>query len=100
MFAQVMTVIISSIAALTVIVLGARILWRHGTKTREAAPVHDPRQEALQMAVEAIAIEVERISEAQRFTVGLLTDRLGHRAPDHVGEAPALRPVQPHDTPH
>jgi hypothetical protein len=37
------------------------------------------RLEALQQSVEAIAVEVERISEAQRFTTKLLADR-GQRA--------------------
>jgi hypothetical protein len=97
-----MIVIVSSIAALAVIALGGRILWRLGSglKARETAPAFDPRMEPLQAAVDAIAIEVERISEGQRFTVGLLADRLGNRAPEHVGDVPAVRPARQTDTPH
>jgi hypothetical protein len=35
---------------------------------------HDDRLHHLETAVDSIAIEVERISEAQRFMVGLLGD--------------------------
>jgi hypothetical protein len=37
--------------------------------------VDDPRLEHLQQSVDAIAIEVERIAEAQRFTAKLLAER-------------------------
>lgn len=76
MFAQVMTVIVASMAGFVAIGLGARILWRWGslTKPAEHAPPGDDRMVRLETAVDAIAIEVERISEAQRFMVGLLSD--------------------------
>ena len=48
-------------------------------KQRTVPPVDDARMERLEAAVDAIAIEVERISESQRFTVGLLSDRLPPR---------------------
>lgn len=38
--------------------------------------VHD-RMSRIEQAVDAIAIEVERMSEGQRFTTRLLTERLG-----------------------
>ena len=77
MFAQVMTIIVASIAALVVIGLGARILWRMGSRTKpatsfESSRERDDRLHHLETAVDSIAIEVERISEAQRFMVGLL----------------------------
>jgi len=101
-FAQVMTVIMSSLAVIVVIGLGTRILWRLGSRARTPAvrPIdHREEIERLQTAVDTIAIEVERISEAQRFTVTLLTNRLPSPADDHPGELPpgALAPV---DTPH
>lgn len=78
MFGQVMTIIMASIASLAVIVLGTRFLWRWGSRPK---PVHslndgpwDDRFQRLETAVDSIAIEVERISEAQRFMVGLLGD--------------------------
>ena len=79
MFAQVMTVIVASTASFVGIGLGARVLWRMGSR-KAAAPelpaAVDARLERLEQAVEAIAVEVERISEGQRFTVSLLSDRL------------------------
>jgi hypothetical protein len=60
----------------------ARNLWRRAS--RQAAPAPSPesgqRMERLEQAVDAIAIEVERISEGQRFMTRLLTE----------GSAPAL----------
>ena len=77
-FAQVMTVIVISTAAFVAIALGARILWRKGSavKPRVEAAYDEQRQQRLEMAVDSIAIEVERISEAQRFMVGLLSQPL------------------------
>ena len=43
-------------------------------KPRHAARRDEERQQRLENAADAIAIEVERISEAQRFMVGLLAD--------------------------
>ncbi len=48
------------------------------------------RLERMEQAIEAVAIEVERISEGQRFTTKLLSE--GKSAPD------ALRTVQAKDT--
>ena len=82
-FAVVMVVIVTSIAALVAIGLGARILWRWGSRvqpSQQPTPaVDDSRLQRLENAVEAIAIEVERISEGQRFTVSLLSERLPAR---------------------
>jgi len=54
----------------------ARNIWRRGT--RHAAPARSPeseqRMERLEQAVDAIAIEIERVSEGQRFVTRLLTE--------------------------
>ena len=42
-----------------------------------AQPADDDRLERIERAVEAVAIEVERISEGQRFTTKLLSERNG-----------------------
>jgi hypothetical protein len=42
---------------------------------RAEPPERDARLDRLEQAVDAIAIEVERMSEAQRFTAKLLSDR-------------------------
>ena len=60
----------------------ARNLWKRGSR-QTAAPVSmesTQRMERLEQAVDAIAIEIERISEGQRFVTRLLTE----------GSAPAL----------
>lgn len=77
-FAQVMTVIVASTASFVAIGLGTRILWRKGSvvKAPRGAQYDEDRQQRLETAVDAIAIEVERISEAQRFMVGLLSEPL------------------------
>ena len=97
-FAQVMTVILMSTGGFVAIGLGARFLWRAGSrgKSKSVAPVDDPRLDRLEAAVDAIAIEVERISESQRFTVSLLSDRLPPRT-DRLGELPGAKRV---NTPH
>jgi hypothetical protein len=43
------------------------------------APEVTARLERIEQAVDAIAIEVERISEGQRFTTKLLTERTANR---------------------
>jgi hypothetical protein len=102
MFAQVMTVIVCTVGALVGIGLGARVLWRMGSRKRDPAParVDDARMERLESAVDAIAIEVERISEGQRFTVGLLTERLPARSSERVGEIAAPSVGKRVNTPH
>ena len=92
-FAQVMTVIVTSTGAFVAIGLGARMLWRMGSRTKSKAvsPVEDTRMERLEAAVDAIAIEVERISESQRYTVSLLSDRLPPST-----SAPLKRVTTPH----
>jgi hypothetical protein len=69
----------------------ARNIWKRGSRAA-AVPVSaesTQRMERLEQAVDAIAIEVERISEGQRFMTRLLTE----------GSAPALsvgqRPAEP-----
>jgi hypothetical protein len=100
-FAHVMTIIVASTGAFVAIGLGARMLWRAGSrvKQRPAATVDDGRLERLEAAVDAIAIEVERISESQRFTVSLLSERLPARS-DRVGELPVAGSTKRANTPH
>ncbi len=52
------------------------------------------RLERIEQAVEAIAIEVERVSEGQRFTTRLLTERISPLRVPHVGVP--LRADTPH----
>ena len=60
-------------------VLGAFALWRLSNRREREEPagatLADPRLEALQQSVDAVALEVERIGEAQRFQTKLQTER-------------------------
>jgi hypothetical protein len=56
----------------------ARRLWRRSAKESTVPPYSDmisPRLDRLEQAVDAIAIEIERISEGQRFVTKVLAER-------------------------
>jgi len=75
-FAGVMATIVASVASLCGIYVGCK--WAiASTRKREQlpSPLNDARLEQLQQSVDAIAIEVERIAEAQRFSAKLLAGR-------------------------
>jgi hypothetical protein len=100
---QVALVVVATAAALTGIALGARVLWRltGHAQPREARPAisaDDFRR--LETAVETIAIEVERISEDQRFTADLLSERSPSKDSDPREGRGALPPVPRITTPH
>jgi hypothetical protein len=76
----------------------ARNMWRKGSRaTGPAAVAQLPadtsqRLERLEAGVEAIAIEVERISEGQRFVTKLLSEApAGTRIPTLAGETIAVK---------
>jgi hypothetical protein len=62
-----------------VLLLGAYLGWRLGPWGRRKDPVParlpDARLEYLQQSVDAVALEVERIGEAQRFSDKLRAER-------------------------
>lgn len=45
----------------------------------------DDRLTRMEQAIDAVAVEVERISEGQRFTTRLLSDRSAERSPERLG---------------
>jgi len=61
--------------------LGKILVWlirdlKPKTPTRELPnPLYEQRLDQLQQSVDAIAVEVERIAEAQRFSAKLLAER-------------------------
>ena len=72
--AQVAVIVVVTAGSLaTVAVLAFKAMVR----TRRLPPpaLNDDRLEHLQQSVDAIAIEVERIAEGQRFTTRLLAER-------------------------
>jgi hypothetical protein len=85
----------SGMAAWTVVRL--RRLREHGQGTRASA-ASEERLARLEQAVDTVALEMERSSEAQRFTARLLAERLGELAP-RVPERAAGQ-HRPNNTPH
>ena len=73
----------------------ARRIWRGGTirKRQDEALVGNPQITRLEQAVESIAIEVERIGEAQRFSAKLLAERPVERVKEGVSPRRIKRPV-------
>lgn len=59
--------------------LGAYLVWRLATRTGRkevpSVPPADERLEQLQQSMDAVALEVERIGEAQRFSAKLQAER-------------------------
>lgn len=53
----------------------ARAMDRRGAQPRAMAPEVDARLARMEQAIDAVAIEVERIAEGQRFATRLLADR-------------------------
>ena len=103
LFTQLAIVIVATAAALTGVALGARVLWRltGRVQPRESLPgVSANDFHRLETAVETIAIEVERISEAQRFTAALLSERTPSKESDSREGRGALPPVPRIITPH
>ena len=84
--------------------LGARFGARRAVQLawEETAAAHATRTEArlaeLGRSIDAIAVEVERISEAQRYSAKLLSERPLPRAPGHLSSGPSRTPGQ--ITPH
>ncbi len=54
--------------------------WERDSLQPKVPPEVMARLERIEHAVEAVAIEVERISEGQRFTTKLLSERAGESA--------------------
>lgn len=71
------------------VVGGLKVLKR---RPPERAALDENRLQHLEQAVDAIALEVERISEGQRFTTKLLAERQGEKAADAAD--PAARPLR------
>lgn len=65
------------LAIIAVVVLAAGIsgIQLRRREPSRSLPLEDDRLKRLEQAVDAIAVEVERISEAQRFTTKLLSER-------------------------
>jgi hypothetical protein len=78
----------------------SRAIWKRGSMSRQqASPADAQRLERMEQAMEAIAIEIERVSEGQRFMTRLLSEQrvsvpigAGQQAKDPV-RVPAKQPT-------
>jgi hypothetical protein len=70
----------------------ARSLDRRGERA-VLPPGVDDRLRQMQQSLDAVAVEIERISEAQRFTTRLLAERAPERR-EHEPAGAAVRPAQ------
>lgn len=73
-FAEVAAIIVAMVGSLAFISITTFFLVRRIAQSPRPR-VDDHRLEQLQQSVDAIAIEVERIAEAQRFSARLLAER-------------------------
>jgi hypothetical protein len=73
---------IIAVASVPIIAIGLPLAKAYARRmearpnTRALAPDAAARLERIEQAIDAIAVEVERISEGQRFTTRLLSDRV------------------------
>ena len=75
-FAQVSVIIVLLAGSLTAVTIGlVRGLQQKKPRSLEAAGPQNLQLEQLQQSVDAIAVEVERIAEAQRLSAKLLAER-------------------------
>lgn len=74
-FFQVCAGIVMTVGALAAIGITARVILIRAQRSAQRPQIDENRLQHLEQAVDAIAIEVERISEGQRFTTKLLTEK-------------------------
>ncbi|MGH7623286.1 MAG: hypothetical protein ACREMU_13165 [Gemmatimonadaceae bacterium] len=68
---------VTAVFAITAIMLKTWLGHRERITGQSSAKRDDGRLERLEQAVEAIAIEIERVSEGQRFVTKMLSERAG-----------------------
>ncbi|HUR91998.1 MAG TPA: hypothetical protein VMY38_04930 [Gemmatimonadaceae bacterium] len=57
-----------------IVIAHTRRIWKRPQPARALSPVTESRLERIEQAVESIAVEVERVSEGQRFVTKLMSD--------------------------
>lgn len=81
-FAQVAVIIVGLVGSLSAITVALvrGLMPKRPTGLPEHSDAHAEQLVQLQQSVDAIALEVERIAEAQRFSAKLLAERVNERA--------------------
>ena len=87
----------SFILLLPLVLAWSRRIWHRGGPRPSVDLENSPRLQRMEQAIESIAVEVERIGEAQRFTTKLLADRQPEAAA-RLGVVPRREPgtITPH----
>jgi hypothetical protein len=85
------------VLVLPLVLVLARRLWVRSPRREVLDLENSPRLQRIEQAVESIAVEVERIGEAQRFTTRLLAERQPDAAA-RIGVVPRREPgtITPH----
>ena len=83
-----------------IVIALARRIWRGGKRGTAFDFESSPRLQRMEQAIESIAIEVERIGEAQRFTTKLLSERQPESVAAHIPPIQAARREPGTITPH
>ena len=90
---------IALFAMVAVVSLGVPLARGYARRLGEGGPTKLPadllaRLERMEQSIDSIAVEVERISEGQRFTTKLLADRAGAGAGASARPAAMSTPVR------
>lgn len=76
------------VLGLPLVIVYARRMWvKDSARAAGASPETDERLERIEHAIDAMALEVERISEGQRFVTKLLADQSRERVGLPAGES-------------
>ena len=88
-------IIVLAMCTNAVIVLGAFSLWLGYYARRRSVPGDElgAQLRELRQSIDALAVEVERIGESQRFTARLLNDATSMRA---TFPSPPAKTITPH----
>jgi hypothetical protein len=73
----------------------SRMFWRRGSHPKQAvqSPENAQRLERMEQAIDSIAIEIERVSEGQRFVTRLMADRQNTLGAGQMPAQPIAVPV-------
>ncbi len=74
-FAQVAVIVVLLVGSLAAVAIGLVRAVQKKPQSLEGSSAQSRQLEQLQQSVDAIAVEVERIAEAQRFSAKLLAER-------------------------
>lgn len=65
---------LAMVLMIPIVIAYARRIWKRPLPVRAMSPATEGRLERIEQAVESIAVEVERVSEGQRFVTKLLSN--------------------------